>query len=68
MRKLTASGSFLTLFIAAQLFPDQADGPVLALFKGAAHVFADDTDAQKLHGTQSQDQHDDGSIARNVDA
>ena len=61
-------GLCVMLLLVAEHFLRQVHRAVFALLEGAAHVFADDADADELHGAQGQDQHDDGGVAGDVDA
>ena len=54
------------LIFVSQNFLCDINRTVFALLKGSAHIFSDDTDAKELHGTEKQDQHDDGGITGNI--
>ena len=56
----------VSVILVIQNFFCDIDGAVFALFKGSAHIFSDDADAEQLHAAQQQNQHDDGGVAGNV--
>ena len=60
-------GFLLFTFVIQDFFCD-IDGAVFGLLEGAAHIFADDTDAEQLDTAQQQDQNDDGGITGNINA
>ena len=53
-------------FVGEDLFGN-IYGSTFALLEDAAHIFADDADANQLDATQQQDQHNDTGVARNRD-
>lgn len=54
--------------MVVQHFLGYVNGAVFALFEGAAYIFADDADAEQLHGGKEQNQHNDGGIAGDINA
>jgi ActR/RegA family two-component response regulator len=58
----------MSVLLVIQNFLGNINRAVLALLKGSAHIFADDADAEQLYAAQQQNQHDNGGIARDVDA
>ena len=55
------------LFIIQNLFRN-VDGAVFCLFKGSAHIFSDNADAEKLYASQKQNENNDGGVARYVNS
>ena len=57
----------MILFLIFQNLFGNVNRPLLALLKVFAYIFADDSNAEKLHTAKSKDQYDYSGIAGNVD-
>ena len=55
-------------FFVGQHFLGNENRAVFALFKGSAHIFTNDADAEKLNAAKEEDQHNYGCIAGNINA